>query len=155
MTIITELNNELKLALRRKDEKTKSFIRCVKSKIEEHLVNNRLDRDKIPNDELVINVIAAYKKSLERAVAMLEKGGGGSSSLAIGYKEEAEFCGKYLPDVLEDADLVNIVEQTIKELEISDVKFAGRVVGHIMKNHKDRGFNGSLIKNLVVNKLQE
>jgi len=155
MTIIAELNEKLKLALKQKDEKTKGYVRCVKCKIEEYLVANRLNRDEMPSDELVINVIAVYKKSLEKAIAMLEKGGDKSADLVSEYKEEVAFCEKYLPDTSEEkAAVVSIVEQAIEELGISDVKLAGRVVGHIMKNHKDSNLNGALVKSLVINKLQ-
>jgi uncharacterized protein YqeY len=154
MNIYERLNKELKLAILNKD-KDKDYIRLIKSKIDEYLVANRLDRSKVPNDEIIINVIAAYKKSLEKGIVQLQKGGEKSVSLISEYNNEIKFCEKYLPDVLDtDPEVLQIVDKAVKELDISDIKQAGRIVGYIMKNNKDKKLNGSMIKSLVVKKLQ-
>lgn len=155
MTIYCELNNELKIALKGKDEETKNYVRSIKAKIDEYLVANRLDREKAPGDDIVAIVIAAHKKSLEKGVAQLEKGGERSAGLVGEYKGEIEFCEKYLPDASEEESAVEtIVDEAIKELGVSNVKQAGRVIGHIMKTHKDIQLNGATVKNVVMKKLQ-
>ncbi len=151
---ITELNEELKSALINKDEKIKSYIRSIKSKVDEYLVANRLDREKMPSDDIVISVITAYKKSLEKGVLQLEKGGDKSIDLINEYNDEVKFCGKYLPDASElEAGIEEIVNQAIEELGVSNIKQVGRVIGHIMKNHKDNKLDGSVVKSLVIKKI--
>ena len=153
--IYHELNNELKIALREKNENVKNYIRSIKAKIDEYLVSNRLNREESPGDDIVVTVITTHKKSLEKGITQLEKGGEKSVKLVNEYKGEIEFCERYLPDTSKDNTMIEtIVEETINKLGVSNIKQAGHVIGYIMKNYKNNQLNGAVVKSIVMKKLQ-
>lgn len=151
MSIYKELNNELKQAMKSKDENTKKYIRILKSRVSEYLVANNIDRNVDPSDEVVSKVILSYKKSLEKAIMQFYKGGEKSCALINEYNDEIEFCSKYLPNNSQLKENINIaVDCAIKELN-ANIKQIGKVIGYIMKNNKD--FDGRLVKEIVKDKL--
>jgi len=151
MKIYEMLNKELKEAMKSKNELARSYIRSIKSKLTEYLVANNLDRSVVPEDYILVTVISLHKKSLEKGIQQLEKGGEKSVNLINEYKNEIQFVEKYLPKLEIDNEVLKYVEEAIKELKVTDMKQAGKVVGHIMKNNK--GLDGKMVKELVAKKL--
>jgi len=145
-----KLNTQLKEYMKTNNTVAKDIIRNIKSRITEHLVANRLPHDEV-SDEIVVQVITAYKKSLEKAVVQLQKGGEKSDHLVCEYSNEIKFCEKYLPDASEtEAKTLEIIEAAIAEL--GETNKIGRVIGHIIKNNE--GLDGKLVKKLVSRKLR-
>jgi len=151
MKIYERLNEELKEAMKNKNELARSYIRLIKSKLSEYLVANNLDRSVVPEDEVLITVITLYKKSLEKGIQQLEKGGEKTINLINEYKNEIQFIEKYLPKLEIDNEVLKYVDKAIQELNVSDIKQAGKVVGYIMKNNK--GLDGKMVRELVMDKL--
>lgn len=149
MAIYEELNTKLKEAMLAKDSVAKNYIRSIKSKLTEHEVAEGLDRDATPNDELMMTIISAHKKSLEKAIKQLEKGGESSLHLVTEYQGEIDFCSKFLPD---DADLMKDVEHIVEDAIKNVGNNVGKVMGYIMKNNKS--LDGSVVKAAVIKKLQ-
>lgn len=153
MSVYKQLNDELKGAIRNKDDKVKSYIRAIKAKLSEFCVAEGIDRNKEPSDNIIIEVISAHKKSLKKGIVQLEKGGEQGESLVGEYKAEILFCDKYLPSEEDQtAKILELVDNAIAELNVSDLKRVGQVIGYIMKNNKD--LNGSLVKQLVISRLE-
>jgi len=149
--IYEELTSKLKQAMRDRDSKMANSLRVIRSRIGEHLVKNRLPRDVIP-DDIVVMVLSSYKKGLQKAIDQLSSGGERAQDLISDYKAEIEFCEQYLPDDSQEfLRLESIVGDAIGELGVSDVKQMGRVMGHIMKNNS--GLDGKLVKEIVLKKL--
>lgn len=149
MTIYEQLNNRLKDAMRAKDAETKNYIRSIKSKLTEYEVANRLNRDEMPNDKLMMEIISAHKKSLEKAVEQLEQSER-SLSLVTEYNGEIRFCEQFLPDNTEIIlDIENIVNEAISAVGDN----VGKVMGYIMKNNKS--LDGALVKSVVTKKVQK
>jgi uncharacterized protein YqeY len=147
-----KLNTQLKEYMKTNDVAAKNVVRSIKSKITEYLVANRLPHDKV-SDDIVIQVISSYKKSLEKAINQLQTGGDKSIQLISEYEVEIRFCETYLPDTSEtEAQTLEVVNSAIAELGVSDMKQMGRVMGHIMKNNK--GLDGKLVKKLVSDRLR-
>lgn len=155
MSIHQVLNNELKTAMKNNDTNIKNYTRAIKSKLSEYCVANKIDRNSLADDTVLMAVILSHKKSLEKAVEMLgdsEK----AQPLINEYKGEIEFCNKFLPsesDMREE--MIKWVEEAILALNIVDSKQGGKIVGYIMKNHKDRRPDGSLIQKLVLERLSK
>lgn len=154
MSIYERLNDELKVAMKEKNEKIKSYIRAIKAKVSEFCVAKKTDRSKNPSDNIMIRVITAYKKSLEKGIVQLEKGGEQGEDLISEYKAEILFCSKYIPNEEEQAaKILEIVDKVITDLNVSDPKRAGQVIGYIMKNNE--GLDGSVVKQFVVGRLEK
>jgi uncharacterized protein YqeY len=151
--LYNKLNTQLKEYIKTNNVAAKNVIRSIKSKIIEYLVANRLPHDKV-SDDIVIQVISSYKKSLEKAIDQLQVAGNKSIGLVNEYKTEIKFCETYLPDTNKiEAQILEIVKSAIIELNVSNIKQIGRVIGYIMKNNK--GLDGRLVKKLVADRLKE
>jgi uncharacterized protein YqeY len=84
----------------------------------------------------VLDVIGAYRKSLQKALPDYEKAGARGESQAAQLRFEIEFCERFLPPGLDEAALRALVRERIGALGITDVKQVGRVLGDVMKTHK-------------------
>ena len=89
------------------------------------------------DDAVILDVIGAYRKQLQKAVAEYEKLGGERAAAQIAQlRYEIEFCQRYLPRGIDENALRALVKERIGALGISDGKQAGRLVGDVMKTHK-------------------
>jgi hypothetical protein len=88
------------------------------------------------DDALVLDVIGAYRKLLQKALAEYEKVGERGAAQAAQLRFEIEFCERYLPRTMDEGAARALVRERIAALGISDPKQAGRLVGDIMKTHK-------------------
>jgi uncharacterized protein YqeY len=88
------------------------------------------------DDALVLDVIGAYRKLLQKALVEYEKAGERGAAQAAQLRFEIEFCERYLPKTMDEAAVRALVRERIGTLGISDPKQAGRLVGDIMKTHK-------------------
>lgn len=146
MLIYELLNSELKNAMRSKDDVVKNYIRLIKSRITEYEVSNKLDRNCMPDDDVVIKVISSYKRSLEKAIEQFgqaEK----SEQIVNEYKKEIVFCNRFLPNN-DNIDIEKIVDEAINVVGNN----VGKIMGHIMKNNKS--LDGAVVKSMVIKKLQ-
>jgi uncharacterized protein YqeY len=134
MSLETTLNETLTKAIREKDGRVADVVRMLKSRLTERRTakgfNGTVD------DALVLDVISAYRKSLQKALPDYEKAGERGASQAAQLRFEIEFCERFLPKGLDDATLRALVRERLTALNVTDAKQVGRVVGDVMKTHK-------------------
>jgi uncharacterized protein YqeY len=150
MAIETEIGNLLKDAMRAKDARTADCIRMIKTK---HMERRTAAGFKGPlDDNLWLDVIAAYQKQLRKAreeyAALGERGAEAIAQIDF----EIGFCARFLPKAASDDEVLAVVRETLARLGVSDAKQGGRVVGEIMKAHKGR-FEPATVKRLVEQEL--
>jgi uncharacterized protein YqeY len=87
-------------------------------------------------DALVTDVIAAYRRQLQKALAEYEAVGERGAAQAAQLRFEIEFCERFLPRGLDEAALRAVVRERVAALGITDARQAGRLVGDVMKTHK-------------------
>jgi hypothetical protein len=90
----------------------------------------------VVDDALVLDVMGAYRKQLQKAIVEFEKVGERGAAQAAALRFEIEFCERYLPRTMDEAAVRALVRERIGALGITDAKQAGRLVGDIMKTHK-------------------
>jgi uncharacterized protein YqeY len=88
------------------------------------------------DDALVLDVIGAYRKQMQKAVAEFDKVGERGAAQAAALRFEIEFCERYLPKTMDDVAVRALVRERLAALGIADAKQVGRLVGDIMKTHK-------------------
>jgi uncharacterized protein YqeY len=88
--LFEKLNNLLKEAIRSNSEFVKNYTRSIKSRITEYQIANRLDKDQVPENEIVLKVVKSYVKQLNKAIVLLSKGKS-SDKLIQEYKAEIKF----------------------------------------------------------------
>src|SRR5207244_106500 len=88
------------------------------------------------DDALLLDVIGAYRKQLQKALAEYEKLGERGAAQAAQLRFEIEFCERFLPRGLDVTALRSLVQERARALGVTDAKQVGRLVGDIMKTHK-------------------
>jgi uncharacterized protein len=134
MALEQTLTDTLTQAIKAKDTRTADVVRMLKTKIQERRTAKGFSGE--VDDALVLDVIGAYRKLLQKALAEYEKVGERGAAQAAQLRFEIEFCERYLPRTMDEAAARALVRERIAALGISDPKQAGRLVGDIMKTHR-------------------
>ena len=134
MALEQQLNDTLKQAIKDKDLKTADVVRMLKTKLMERRTAKGFTGE--VDDALVLDVIGAYRKQLQKAIVEFEKAGARGQDQIAQLRSEIEFCERYLPRGLDDDALRALVRERLDALHITDAKQVGRLVGDIMKTHK-------------------
>ncbi len=136
MPLEQELNERLTRAIKEKDTRTADVVRMIKTRLQERRTAKGFS-GKV-DDALVLDVIGAYRKQLQKALVEFEKAGDRGAAHAAQLRAEVEFCEHYLPKGLDETALRALVRERLGALGITDAKQIGRLVGDIMKTHKGR-----------------
>ncbi|OLB98250.1 MAG: hypothetical protein AUH30_08335 [Candidatus Rokubacteria bacterium 13_1_40CM_68_15] len=135
MSLEQQLAETLTRAIREKDQRTADVVRMLKTKVTERRTAKGFAG--AVDDAVVLDVIGAYRKQLQKAVAEYEKVGGERAAAQIAHlRFEIEFCERYLPKGIDEGALRALVKERIGALGITDSKQTGRLVGDVMKTHK-------------------
>ena len=134
MALEQQLNETLKQAIRDKDLRAANVVRMLKTKVTERTTAKGFTGQ--VDDALVSDVIASYRKQLQKALAEYEKAGARGAQQAEELRFEIAFCDRFLPKGLDDRAVRDLVRDRISALAIADAKQIGRLVGDIMKTHK-------------------
>lgn len=128
------LHDTLTRAIRERDSRTADVVRMLKSRLTERRTAKGFSGT--VDDALVLDVIGAYRKSLQKALPDYEKAGPRGEAQAAQLRFEIEFCERFLPRGLDEAALRALVRERLGALGVTDPKQVGRVVGDVMKTHK-------------------
>jgi uncharacterized protein len=134
MSLEQTLTDTLTQAIRAKDTRTADVVRMLKSRLTERRTSKGFTGE--VDDALVLDVISAYRKSLQKALPDYEKAGERGQAQAAQLRFEIEFCERFLPRGLDDGALRALVRERLGALGVTDAKQVGRVVGDVMKTHK-------------------
>jgi uncharacterized protein len=150
MSIRDELRSELKDAMRGKDQRRLDVIRQVETELTVAKTAPGFKGE--IDDALYRQVIASYVKKMEKAREEYAALGPRAQEMADKLKFEVEYLGRWLPRKMGEDETRAVVAAALQELNVSDPKQAGRVVGHVMKSQQ--GLDGALVNRLVRELLQ-
>jgi uncharacterized protein len=134
MAIEQQLTDELTQAIRAKDTRTADVVRMLKTRLQERRTAKGFAGQ--VDDALLVDVIGAYRKQLQKALAEYDKLGERGAAQAAQLRFEIEFCARFLPKGLDATALRSLVQERAAALGVTDVKQVGRLVGDVMKTHK-------------------
>jgi uncharacterized protein len=151
MSIETELNEQLKQAMRAKDSQAADCIRMIKTK---HMERRTAAGFKGPlDDSLWLDVVASYQKQLRKSREEYAALGARGAEALNQIDFEIGFCARFLPKAASDDEVRVLVREAVMRLGASDPKQAGRVVGEIMKANKGK-LDPSAVKRIVDEELK-
>src|ERR1700733_4416310 len=130
-TLEEQLRSELTASLKAKDLKTANLIRMINTKIMERRTAKSFSGT--VDDALVLDVIATYKKQMEKAKQEFAAAGDRGKDQIAEIDFELAWCAKWLPQGLSEAELRDAVAKAVAELPAKDPKMAGRVIGSVKK----------------------
>jgi len=134
MSIEEDLRKQLTAAIRAKDLRVANIIRMVNTKVMERRTAAGFTGQ--VDDALHIDVISAYKKSLEKSRPQYEAAGDRGREHIEQIDFEVRFLDQFLPRGLGEEAVRAAVRAAIAETGATDVKAVGKVVGAVMKKHK-------------------
>lgn len=116
------LMNDLKSAMKEKNELKKNTIQMVRAAILQIEKDKQIELD----DSKIIDVIAKEVKKRNDSISDYEKGG--RADLVNQIKEEIEYLKVYLPKQLSIEEVEKIVKDIIEETQAKDIKDMGKVM---------------------------
>src|SRR5436190_13131254 len=141
-----QLREQLTAAIKAKDLRTANLIRMINTKIMERRTAKGFSGN--VDDALILDVIGAYKKQMEKAKQEFASAGDRAKDQIAEIEFEIEWCAKWLPQQASEAELREAVAKVVAELPQKDPKMAGRVIGAIKKQFGDRA-DAQLTKKLA------
>lgn len=151
MTIAEQIDSELKDAMRAQDGPRRDVLRQVRAEI--GVAKTAPGFDGAEDDDFHRAVIAGYVKKMQKSLVEYEGLGERGQAMAAKLRFEVEYLSRWLPSKLDEAATTELVDRTIADLGVAgDPAAAGRVIGAIMKDHKDE-VDGALVNRLVRQRL--
>jgi len=142
MSLIKKLQDDMKLALKSKDELRLSTIRLLLSS----LSYARIEKGGDLTDEEVLEVLAKAAKMRRESIEAAQRGG----RTDVAERESAELAviNEYLPKQLDEAEIEAIARQIASEVGAAEIKDRGRVMGPLMQRIRGRA-DGRLAGQIV------
>ncbi len=142
MTVVEEIDEQLKKALKAGDKKRVTVLRGLKS----DLNYKRIDLGSDLTDEHVIEVLNSAAKKRREAIDQYERAG--RDDLVKQESFELEVIISYLPAQLNEGELRKIVKAAIEESHADSPGNIGQVMKVLMPKVKGRA-DGKLVNRLV------
>ncbi|MCB1193299.1 MAG: GatB/YqeY domain-containing protein [Leptospiraceae bacterium] len=150
MSLQTKINEDLKIALKAKNEPLLSTLRMLKSDIQYELTKTGASS---LSDEQVISILK--KNSKQRLESSKEYQKAGREDLAKKEEAEASLINSYMPAAVSEEDIKKAVTDAIRELSPKGTSDMGKVMGKVMQVFKGKNVDGSSVSSIVKAKLEE
>ena len=124
MTLEERVNQDLKDAMKAKDQAALRGIRAIKAAI---LLQKTDGSGQVLNEDLEIKLLQKLVKQRRDSLGIYEKQN--REDLALTEREEIAIIEKYLPKQLSEAEVEGILRQIIADAGASSMKDMGRVMG--------------------------
>jgi len=147
MSLKEKLLEDMKTAMKEKDEVRKDTVILVRSAILQVEKDNKVTLD----EEGILEVIAKEVKKRRDSLPEYEKSN--REDLIDRLKKEIEILLVYLPEQLTEEQLEVIVKQTIEEIGAASIKDMGKVMQAVLPKVKGRA-DGKMINLLAKKYLQ-
>ncbi len=134
MGLEQQLDDTLKQAMKDRDTATADVVRMLKTRLVERRTAKGFSGE--VDDALALDVIGAYRKQLQKALAEFEKVGDRGAAHAARLRFEIQVLERWLPKGLDAEAVRALVRERIAALGVADPKQIGRLIGDVMKTHK-------------------
>ena len=148
MSLHDRLTEDLKLAMKARDQLRMDVIRMVKAAV----MNKELELKKDLDDAEMSRVMTTMIKQRRESVEQFEKGN--RAELAAKERQEITILESYLPQAISPEQLATIVDAAIQETGAHSLKEMGAVMKAVMIRVAGQTVDGKQISELVRAKLQ-
>ena len=144
MSLKDQIYQDLTEAMKARDEVKTSTLRMLKSSIMKFEVSGKEKAE--ASDEDVLVVLKREAKQRKDSIEQFENGG--RADLADPEKAELAVLEKYLPEMMGEDQVREIVEATVAEVGASGPGDMGKVMGAVMGKLKGQA-DGTMVKEVV------
>lgn len=148
MSLRDRLSEDLKSAMKSRDQLRMDVIRMIKAAVLNKEVELKQDLD----DAAMSRIMATLIKQRKEAAEQFEKGN--RQDLAAKERQEIVIIEGYLPTALSTDEVARIVEAVIKESGASSLKDMGQVMKAVMARLAGQSVDGKVVSDLVKAALQ-
>ncbi|KRL61288.1 GatB/YqeY domain-containing protein [Latilactobacillus fuchuensis] len=146
MSLLEQLNSDLKTAMKAKDKLRLTVIRSLKSA----LTNAQISAGQDLSSDEELSVLSSQLKQRKESLQEFENGD--RADLADQTKAEIEIVTAYLPEQLDEAAVTAIVDEAMKATGATGKADFGKVMQYVMPKVKGRA-DGALVNQVVKSKL--
>ena len=129
-----------------KDNATRDTLRMLKSEIKRYEIDNRIEAD----DSVILATLKKMIKQRKDSIEQFDKGG--RTDLSEIEKNELLILDKYMPEMMSEEAINELVTKTILELDAAGSQDMGKVMGHLKGSIGDSADMG-LVSKIVKEKL--
>ncbi|MDO4300836.1 MAG: GatB/YqeY domain-containing protein [Clostridia bacterium] len=148
MSLKEQLFNDLKTAMKEKDTVRKEVIQIVRAGVLQIEKDQKIDN---LDDDSVLTVISKEIKKINDVMPDFEKAQ--RQDLIDEANKKIELLKAYLPEQLSEAEIEEIVAETIKNVGAVSVRDMGKVMGSVTAKTKGKADN-RLVSDVVKKMLQ-
>jgi uncharacterized protein YqeY len=146
MPVKEQIFEDLKNAMKAKDQDKLRVLRSLKAKLMEAEIAERKGGQASLSDQGAIQVITKAAKQRKESIDQFMKGG--REDLVANEELELKIIEAYLPELMSEDEVRKIVEEKINALGASGPQDMGKVMGPLMGQLKGKA-DGSLVSKLV------
>jgi uncharacterized protein YqeY len=148
MSLHDRLTEDLKLAMKSRDQLRMDVIRMIKAAV----LNKEVELKKDLDDAEMSRVMTTLIKQRRESVAQFEKAQ--RADLADKERQEISIIEHYLPKALSSEELEAIVAEAVSETGARSLKDMGAVMKAVMARLTGQAVDGKTVSDLVRAKLQ-
>ena len=142
MSLFNKIQDDMYAAMKAGEKETSNTLRTTLSKLKDKQIDKR---DKISEEE-IIKIIQTLVKQRKESIDLFIKGG--RDELAEIEKNEISILTNYLPKMISEEDIKNIVKDVINEVSATSLSDMGKIMPEVMK--RGRGLiDGKTAQKLV------
>ena len=146
MGLQERLFEDMKSAMKSGDKVTLETLRMLRSQIK----NTSISKGEDLSESDVIGVLSKEAKRRKESIDLYTEGN--RQDLVQQETKELEIITSYLPELMSEAELLEIVDRTIKETGAESLKDMGKVMGAVMPRIKGRA-DGKAVQEIVRGRL--
>lgn len=147
MSLLEQLNQDMKQAMKNKEKDKLAVIRMVKAALQNEAIKS--SHAELSNEE-ELTVLSRELK--QRKDSLLEFKNADRLDLVEKTQAEIDILVDYMPEQLSEEEVSEIVKQTILEVNATSKADMGKVMGALMPKVKGKA-DGSLVNKLVLQQL--
>ena len=132
MTLKVQILDDVKSAMRARDQKRLTALRLITAAIKQIEVDKRIEVD----DQTVLAILDKMVKQRRESLEQYESAG--RDDLAAQEKFELELISVYLPEALSDAEVAALISQAITDTGASSIRDMGAVMNKLRADVQGR-----------------
>jgi uncharacterized protein YqeY len=125
MTLKTQIQEDVKTAMRARDQKRLTALRLITAAIKQIEVDKRIEVD----DQTVLAVLDKMVKQRRESLEQYESAG--RDDLAAQEQFELDLLSVYMPEALSDDEVAGLIKQALAETGASSIRDMGAVMNKL------------------------
>ena len=130
MSLLKKIQNDMYTAMKAGEKENSNTLRTTLAKLKDKQIEKRNDLTEEEEIKIIQTLVKQRKESIELYIK------GGRNELADIEKNEINLLTSYLPQMMPENDIKNIVEAVINEVGATSLLDMGKIMPEVMKRGK-------------------